>query len=65
MKAVEFKELSNEELGRKLEDLRQSYMKLRFQHATAQLDSSAKIRGARKDIARALTALRQKSLAKG
>jgi large subunit ribosomal protein L29 len=49
------RELSDDELSRKLEDSSGSYMKLRFQHATAQLDSHAKIRAARRDIARMMT----------
>lgn len=57
MKASHVRELSDEELSRKLEDSSGSYMKLRFQHATAQLDSHAKIKAARRDIARMKTEL--------
>lgn len=52
MNASEIRELSDEELARRMEELKESYMKLRFQHATAQLDSPAKLRSARRDIAR-------------
>lgn len=57
MKSSEVRELSDEELSRKLEDSSGSYMKLRFQHATAQLDSHAKIKVARRDLARMKTEL--------
>ena len=57
MKASEVREFSDEELSRKLEDTSGSYMKLRFQHATAQLDSHAKIKAARRDLARMKTEL--------
>jgi large subunit ribosomal protein L29 len=57
VKASEVRELSDEELSRKLEDSSGSYMKLRFQHATAQLDSHAKIKAARRDLARMKTEL--------
>ncbi|HJM82186.1 MAG TPA: 50S ribosomal protein L29 [Nitrospinota bacterium] len=60
MKFSEIKELTEEELARKLEDLKEGYMKLRFQHATGQLDSSAKMKVARRDVARVNTAFRQK-----
>lgn len=61
MKASQLRELSDEELSRKLEDSSGSYMKLRFQHATAQLDSTAKIRAARREIARMLTERRARA----
>jgi large subunit ribosomal protein L29 len=57
VKASQVRELSDEELSRKLEDSSGSYMKLRFQHATAQLDSHAKIKVARRDLARMKTEL--------
>jgi large subunit ribosomal protein L29 len=57
VKSSEVRELSDEELSRKLEDSSGSYMKLRFQHATAQLDSHAKIKVARRDLARMKTEL--------
>jgi len=61
VKFGELKELTDEELARKLEDLRESYMKLRFQHATGQLDSHVKLRQARRDIARINTLFSQRA----
>jgi len=60
VKIKDLKELGADELKVKLADMKQSYMKLRFQHATAQLDSPAKIRDARRDIAKVKTLLNQR-----
>ena len=61
MKFAVIAELSNEEVERKMEDLKESYMKLRFQHATGQLDSSAKLRQTRRDIAKVNTLMGQRA----
>lgn len=60
MKFSQLRELSTEELERKLEELKHTYMKLRFQHATAQLDSSAKLKDTRREIARINTLFSQR-----
>ena len=60
MKFSELAEISGVELATRLKEMREGYMKMRFQHATGQLDSPIKLRAARKDIARALTALSQR-----
>jgi large subunit ribosomal protein L29 len=59
-KFSKFAEVSGEELVTRLRELREGYMKMRFQHATGQIDSPIRLRAARKDIARALTALSQR-----
>ena len=63
MKASELKALSLDELGGKLADLREELFNLRFQHATGQLDNPMRLGDIRKDIARALTILREKEAA--
>ncbi len=63
MKFSELKELTDEELSLKLSELKESYMKLRFQHATAQLDSPPKLRQARRNIARINTVFSQRKIA--
>ncbi|VAX17654.1 LSU ribosomal protein L29p (L35e) [hydrothermal vent metagenome] len=60
MKFEKFRDMSGDELDRKLEDLKVAYMKLRFQHATAQLDSPAKLKNTRRDIAKAMTLINQR-----
>ena len=58
MKAAELRELSTEELGKKLADLKQELFNLRFQHAINQLDNPVRIDAVKKDIARVKTILR-------
>ena len=52
MKAKELREMSVEELRARERDLREEYFKLRFQQGTRQLDDTAGLRKARRDIAR-------------
>ncbi len=60
MKAVELKDLSVEELKKRLMDEEENLANLRFQLATSQLESPIKVRTVRRDIARLKTVLRQK-----
>lgn len=60
MKAKELRELTVDELKRKLEDLRRELFNLRFQQITHQLKNPIRIRIVRKDIAKILTILREK-----
>lgn len=62
MKANEMRELSTEELERKLLDLKQEMFNLRFRHASGQLENPRKLGQTRKTIARAQTILRQTQL---
>ena len=62
MKANEIRNLSVEELDKKLADLKKDLFMLRMQHATNHLDSPIKISSVRRDIARVKTVLRQKQL---
>ncbi|MDH5637571.1 MAG: 50S ribosomal protein L29 [Nitrospinota bacterium] len=63
MKFEELAQAPSEELKIRLGEMKESYMKMRFQHATGQLDSPVKLRNIRRDIARALTALNQRGKA--
>jgi large subunit ribosomal protein L29 len=62
MKATEVRELSSEELGKKLGDLKRDLFYLRMQHATNQLDNPLKIKEVKKNIARVQTIIREKQL---
>ncbi|MDA8235090.1 MAG: 50S ribosomal protein L29 [Clostridia bacterium] len=62
MKANELKNLSSEELVKKLNDLKDELFKLRFQLATNQLENPMRIREVRRTIARLKTILRQREL---
>ena len=55
MKAKEIKNLSVEELNKKLADLKKDLFMLRMQHATNQLDNPMQIAAVKKDIARVKT----------
>ena len=55
MRARELRELSDEELDRRLADSRENLFNLRFQMATGALENSARIGLAKRDIARILT----------
>ena len=64
MKVRELKELTAEELLKRERDLKEELFNLRFQHSTAQLDNTARLRQMKRDIARVETTLRQKALNK-
>ncbi len=55
MNPEQLRNLSDEELERKLGEGRQELFKIRFQAATGALESSARLRQARREIARILT----------
>lgn len=60
MKASELRELSAEELRDRESELSQQLFNLRLQRTTqGQLDNPAKMRDARRDLARVLTVLRE------
>ena len=60
MKAKELKNLSVEELTKKLEELKKDLFMLRMQHATNQLDNPMQLATVKKDIARIKTIIREK-----
>lgn len=62
MKADQLRDMTNDELNRKLSDLKEELFNLRFQLATGQLDNPMRVRAVRKDIARVKTILREREL---
>ena len=62
MKANEIRNLSVEELDKKLAELKKDLFMLRMQHATNHLDNPIKISNVRRDIARVKTVLHEKQL---
>ena len=62
MKASEIKDLSMEEMLRKLDDLKEELFNLRFQHTTGQLENSQKMKQTKRDIARVKTIIKQSEL---
>ncbi|MBX5435850.1 MAG: 50S ribosomal protein L29 [Alicyclobacillaceae bacterium] len=65
MKASELRQLSSEEIERRIDQLKDELFNLRFQLATGQLENPMRIRQVRKDIARAKTILKQRELGIG
>ena len=61
MKAQELREMSPEQLGAKLKELKDELFNLRFQLAINQLDNPHKIADVKHDIARVMTVLREKN----
>jgi large subunit ribosomal protein L29 len=60
MKANELRDLSIDELSKKVAELNQEMFNLRFQLHTGHLENSARIPQVRREIARVMTVLRQK-----
>ena len=61
MTAIEFKAKSPEQLREQLLALKKEAFNLRFQQATGQLESTARMRSVRRDVARVKTILNQKA----
>ncbi len=59
MKVSEVRDLTGEELSRKLVDLKQEYFNLRFQHGVGQLESTSLLSKLRRDIARVKTIIKE------
>ena len=59
MKAHEIRELSRQELQRKVDDLREEFFNLRFQHGSGQLENPQKLKQTKRDIARIKTVIKE------
>jgi large subunit ribosomal protein L29 len=55
LRARELRELSDDELDRRMAETRQELFNLRFQTATGVLENSARLRMAKREIGRILT----------
>jgi large subunit ribosomal protein L29 len=62
MNASEIRELSKEEIEKKIKELKEELFNLRFQHAINQLDNPIRLKHVKKDIARSMTILREREL---
>lgn len=58
----ELRELSNEELAKKLVDSKDELFKLRFQLATGQLENYMRLKEVRQNLARVKTILREREI---
>jgi len=59
MKASELRELSSEELQQKVAEFKRKLFNLRFQKVGGELDNAAELAKTRRDIARAMTLVRE------
>jgi large subunit ribosomal protein L29 len=62
MKAVEVHNLEDAQLVEHADNARKEVFNLRFQHATGQLENTARLKQAKRDLARALTIARQRGM---
>ena len=62
MKAVEVHNLEDAQLVELADNARKELFNLRFQHATGQLENTARLGQAKKDLARALTVAKQRGI---
>ncbi len=62
MKLSQLREKSQEELLQEVQELSQELFKLRFKHATHQLEDSSQLREVKRNIARVKTILREREL---
>lgn len=61
-RALELRELGDDELENRLAESRRELLNLRFQLATGQLDNVARIPQVRREVARVLTVLRERDI---
>ncbi len=63
MKATEIRNLSDQDLNQKLQDLKQELFNLRFQAATGQLENPHALGTVKRDIARVRTVQQERAIA--
>ena len=62
METAELRDLSETELMEHINTARRELFGLRFQHATGELDNTAGLKKAKKEIARSLTIARERGI---
>jgi large subunit ribosomal protein L29 len=62
MKANELRDIGDDALRDHIATVRRDLFGLRMQHATGELENTARLGGARRDLARALTVARQRGI---
>lgn len=62
MKAADVHDMKDTELVAKLIDAKQEAFNLRFRHATGELENTARLGEAKRDVARLLTVARQRGI---
>jgi large subunit ribosomal protein L29 len=62
MKPADLRDMSDAELAEHIQTARRELFGLRFQHATAELENTAGLKHAKRELARALTVQREREL---
>jgi large subunit ribosomal protein L29 len=62
MKATEVHDMKDDELVAKLIDAKQEAFNLRFRHATGELENTARLGDAKRDIAKLMTVARERGI---
>ncbi|MFN8160052.1 MAG: 50S ribosomal protein L29 [Solirubrobacterales bacterium] len=62
MKGAEIHDLKDDEVVAKLIDAKEEVFNLRFRHATGELENTARIGAARRDVARLMTVARERGI---
>jgi large subunit ribosomal protein L29 len=62
MKASEVHSLDDHELVQRLKEMKEETFNLRFRHATGELENTARLGAARRDVARLLTVARRRGI---
>ena len=62
MRAKDVRDMNEVELVDHVETMRKDVFGLRFQHATGELENTARLRFAKRDLARALTVRREREI---
>ena len=62
MRAADLRDMTDGALRDHIATTRRDLFGLRMQHATGELDNTARLRGAKRELARALTIARQKGV---
>jgi large subunit ribosomal protein L29 len=62
MKTVEIRDMDAKALAEKLSEQRKELFSLRFQHATAQLEKTQRLKDVRRTVARILTVMNERKV---
>ncbi len=65
MKAEEFRDLSDDDLAAKVDELKESLFRMRFKLMLGNIDVVKSLREQRKDLARVKTLMRERAIAAG
>jgi large subunit ribosomal protein L29 len=65
VRANDLRDFTDTELAEQLATARRELFGLRFQHATGELDNTAGLQQAKREVARALTVLRERTIESG